>query len=110
MGDYLVRHEIDCSRGVQLKKTGLMLVAYRSRPEETKAMRDAFKAYDMDQNGLVSREEFINVLRSQGYTDEEVWELEYWEAFLLFFMAGMWWWMYLAALHNCTRIMSKFVM
>lgn len=62
----------DCSRVLQLKKTGLMLVAYRSRPEETKAMRDAFKAYDIDQNGLVSREEFINVLRSQGYTDEEV--------------------------------------
>lgn len=75
-----------CCRGLQLKKTGLMLVAYKSRPEETKAMRDAFKAYDIDQNGLVSREEFINVLRSQGYTDEEVrGELEYREALLVFF-------------------------
>ena len=49
-----------------------MLVAYKSRPEETKAMRDAFKAYDIDQNGYVGREEFMGVLRNQGYQDEEV--------------------------------------
>lgn len=49
-----------------------MLVAYRSHPDETKAMRDAFKAYDVDLNGRVSREEFQNVLKKQGYTDEEV--------------------------------------
>lgn len=51
---------------------GLMLVAYRSHPDETKAMRDAFKAYDVDQNGRVSRAEFQEVLKKQGYTDEEV--------------------------------------
>lgn len=49
-----------------------MLVAYRSHPDETKAMRDAFKAYDVDLNGRVSREEFQNVLKKQGYTDQEV--------------------------------------
>lgn len=49
-----------------------MLVAYRSHPEEMKAMRNAFKAYDVDRNGRVSREEFLNVLKKQGYTDAEV--------------------------------------
>ena len=49
-----------------------MLVAYRSHPDETKAMRDAFKAYDVDRNGRVSRAEFQNVLKKQGYTDSEV--------------------------------------
>lgn len=49
-----------------------MLVAYRSRPEDTKAMREAFKTYDIDQNGSVSRSEFEDVLRNEGYTDEEV--------------------------------------
>lgn len=49
-----------------------MLVAYRSHPEEMRAMRNAFKAYDVDRNGRVSREEFLNVLKKQGYTDSEV--------------------------------------
>lgn len=49
-----------------------MLVAYRSKPEETKAMRSAFKAYDVDQNGRVSRAEFQKVLKKQGYSDAEV--------------------------------------
>lgn len=57
---------------VQVKRTALMLVAYRSHPNETKAMRDAFKAYDVDRNGRVSRAEFQNVLKQQGYTDSEV--------------------------------------
>lgn len=51
---------------------GLMLIAYRSHPDETKTMRDAFKAYDVDQNGRVSRAEFQEVLKKQGYSDEEV--------------------------------------
>ncbi|CAM9116176.1 unnamed protein product [Scytosiphon promiscuus] len=56
----------------KVKRTALMLVAYRSRPEEMKAMRNAFKAYDVDRNGRVSREEFLNVLKTQGYTDAEL--------------------------------------
>lgn len=55
-----------------MKKTALMLVAYRSHPDETKAMRNAFTAYDVDRNGRVSRAEFQNVLKKQGYTDAEV--------------------------------------
>lgn len=55
-----------------MKKIGLMLVAYRSPPEQTKAMRHAFSTYDVDLNGRVSREEFQSVLKEQGYTDEEV--------------------------------------
>lgn len=57
---------------VQVKRTALMLVAYRSHPDETKGMRDAFKAYDVDRNGRVSRAEFQNVLKKQGYTDSQV--------------------------------------
>lgn len=57
----------------QVKKMGLMLVAYRSRPEETKAMRDAFLTYDVDLNGRIGRDEFQAVLKQQGYTDDEVW-------------------------------------
>lgn len=49
-----------------------MLVAYRSHPDETKAMRNAFNAYDVDHNGRVGRAEFQAVLKQQGYTDEEV--------------------------------------
>ena len=49
-----------------------MLVAYRSHPDETKAMRNAFNAYDVDRNGRVARAEFQEVLKKQGYTDEEV--------------------------------------
>ncbi|CAM9141805.1 unnamed protein product [Pylaiella littoralis] len=56
----------------KVKRTALMLVAYRSHPDETKAMRDAFKAYDVDLNGRVSREEFQNVLKKQGYTNAEL--------------------------------------
>ncbi|CAM9097325.1 unnamed protein product, partial [Hapterophycus canaliculatus] len=56
----------------KVKRTALMLVAYRSHPDELKAMRNAFKAYDVDRNGRVSREEFLNVLKKQGYTDAEV--------------------------------------
>lgn len=55
-----------------MKRTGLMLVAYRSHPDETKAMRNAFNAYDVDHNGRVGRAEFQAVLKQQGYTDEEV--------------------------------------
>ncbi|CBN76109.1 n/a [Ectocarpus siliculosus] len=56
----------------KVKRTALMLVAYRSKPEETKAMRSAFKAYDVDQNGRVSRAEFQKVLKKQGYSDAEL--------------------------------------
>ncbi|CAM9531052.1 unnamed protein product [Ectocarpus sp. 12 AP-2014] len=56
----------------KVKRMALMLVAYRSKPEETKAMRSAFKAYDVDQNGRVSRAEFQKVLKKQGYSDEEL--------------------------------------
>lgn len=49
-----------------------MLVAYRSHPDETKAMREAFKTYDVIQNGRVSRAEFLEVLKAQGYKNEEV--------------------------------------
>lgn len=49
-----------------------MLVAYRSHPDETKAMRNAFNTYDVDHNGRVGRAEFQAVLKQQGYTDEEV--------------------------------------
>ncbi|CAM9316289.1 unnamed protein product, partial [Laminaria digitata] len=49
-----------------------MLVAYRSHPDETKAMRNAFNAYDVDRNGRVARGEFQEVLKQQGYTDEEL--------------------------------------
>lgn len=56
----------------KVKKIGLMLVAYRSPPEQTKAMRHAFSTYDVDLNGRVSREEFQSVLKEQGYTDEEL--------------------------------------
>lgn len=57
---------------MQVRRTALMLVAYRSHPDETKAMRNAFKVYDVDLNGRVSREEFQNVLKKQGYTNAEV--------------------------------------
>lgn len=56
----------------QVKRTGLMLVAYRSHPDETKAMRNAFNWYDVDRNGRVGRAEFQEVLKQQGYTNEEV--------------------------------------
>ncbi|CAM9417639.1 unnamed protein product [Ectocarpus sp. 6 AP-2014] len=56
----------------KVKRTALMLVAYRSKPEETKSMRSAFKAYDVDQNGRVSRAEFQKVLKKQGYSDAEL--------------------------------------
>eukprot|EP00904_Undaria_pinnatifida_P000932 jgi/Undpi1/1083/HiC_scaffold_10.g04546.m1 len=59
-------------QALKVKRTGLMLVAYRSHPDETKAMRNAFNWYDVDRNGRVGRAEFQEVLKQQGYTNEEL--------------------------------------
>ncbi|CAN0044083.1 unnamed protein product, partial [Discosporangium mesarthrocarpum] len=56
----------------KVKKAALMVVAYRGQPGKMKALREAFSSYDLNKTGTISMWEFREVLKEQGYHQEEV--------------------------------------
>lgn len=58
-----------------LKKMSLLVVAHRSAGKDVSDLRNAFKLYDENNDGLISYEEFKTVLDKVGYKEERIKEL-----------------------------------
>jgi len=57
----------------ELKKLGLMVIAHHSTHQDILELRDAFKKYDVDRDGVLSFAEFKQGLRDIGtFNDEKV--------------------------------------
>ena len=52
-----------------------MVIAHKSTSEEIGILRKLFQEYDADRNGVLSFDEFIAAMQSQGYPDDELEEM-----------------------------------
>lgn len=66
------RNIIDYSKNNRFKKLALMVVAHRSSINEVMVLRNAFRKFDKDQDGVISFSEFKRVLAETDYTDEDL--------------------------------------
>jgi len=58
-----------------LKKVALNIIAHKSSPTEILQMRKAFGQYDIENNGVVSFDEFKKALKDSNYSDGELEEI-----------------------------------